>query len=520
MKPRSLYALLAWTLVVQCAAEGATRTTKGTNDKPYRVAIVGSGIGGAVTAEYLRRSFKAAGAAIEIVVYEQSERVCGRLAVAEVDGGEYDAGGAIIHPRNQIMRNLTEKLGLERVVDDPMSTRLAVFDAESRRFAFQQTGSWLWDSVSALWTYGWSNLNALDRTVAALLRDFDNIYALQAQGAAFATVSGLLDAMGGDAFVQMLHTPLRSYLESHGVGDPLLSDFAGMAMCVNYAQHVDAMHAFVGMVSLAGVQDGLWRIRGGNGRICAPLLALAGAEIRLQQHVQAVERRPSAQERAQMGRYTIVSTSRGSVRRDRYDGIVMASPLQLSGVQLVGFENGVAGTVGDEGEYQQCVATFIASNMGPKPEFFGKDANDAWSGGGVPPDAIFATRPSPEFISCNRVPPCASGGSREENAKSRVWKIFSQEPLSPEQIRAIFGDAFDVEAALANATAWRAYPRYDGWRERRISPLSLADDGAVAYVSPVEWAASAMEMSAIGGVNAANLVTSALLGKGSCSLGS
>lgn len=48
---------------------------------------------------------------------------------------------------------------------------------------------------------------------------------------------------------------------------------------------------------------------------------------------------------------------------------------------------------------------------------------------------------------------------------------------------------------------WKAYPRYK--TEVRADTFKLHD--ALYHVNAIEWAASAMEMSAIGGRNVANL---------------
>ena len=41
----------------------------------------------------------------------EGERVGGRLALINIDGQDYEAGGAIIHPKNQYMVNFTKQFG-------------------------------------------------------------------------------------------------------------------------------------------------------------------------------------------------------------------------------------------------------------------------------------------------------------------------------------------------------------------------------------------------------------------------
>lgn len=44
---------------------------------------------------------------------------------------------------------------------------------------------------------------------------------------------------------------------------------------MNYGQHPSAVHAFVGEVSLAGAQGGLWAVNGGNKKVPERLLELS-----------------------------------------------------------------------------------------------------------------------------------------------------------------------------------------------------------------------------------------------------
>lgn len=45
--------------------------------------------------------------------------------------------------------------------------------------------------------------------------------------------------LGGDAFPEMLTTPLAHYLTEKGIGKSFVRDFAGAAMACNYGQRVE-----------------------------------------------------------------------------------------------------------------------------------------------------------------------------------------------------------------------------------------------------------------------------------------
>jgi len=59
----------------------------------------------------------------EIDVYEKG-KVGGRLATVTIDGREYEAGGSIIHPKNQYMVNFTRILGIRNYLHFNMLFKL------------------------------------------------------------------------------------------------------------------------------------------------------------------------------------------------------------------------------------------------------------------------------------------------------------------------------------------------------------------------------------------------------------
>lgn len=72
------------------------------------LAIVGGGIGGSTVAHQLRKIFGSQLSTLD--VYEDGN-IGGRLQTVTVNGNEYEAGGAIIHPANEHMVNFAKLLG-------------------------------------------------------------------------------------------------------------------------------------------------------------------------------------------------------------------------------------------------------------------------------------------------------------------------------------------------------------------------------------------------------------------------
>lgn len=89
------------------------------------------------------------------------------------------------------------------------------------------------------------------------------------------------------------------------------------------------------------------------------------------------------------------------------------------------------------------------------------------------------------------------GYKRPPASQSKVWKVFSQQPLSQQQLKDMF-----LTWDFVSETRWLAYPSYRT-PNRKSPPFILHD--RLYYLNAVEWAASAMEMSAIAARNVALL---------------
>ena len=85
---------------------------------------------------------------------------------------------------------------------------------------------------------------------------------------------------------------------------------------------------------------------------------------------------------------------------------------------------------------------------------------------------------------------------KDSGTVDNVWKVFSRKPLTDDEKLKLFS-----ESKQSKEVIWLAYPHYTP--PEKFLPFIL-DDG-VFYVNAIEWAASAMEMSALSGRNAALL---------------
>lgn len=124
------------------------------------VCIVGSGMAGASVAYFLREY---AHQPPTISIFEARDRVGGRMAVVDLDGDTFEAGGSVIHPKNAHAARFVELLGLNRTSEDDEES-FGIWDGKQFVFQtaragdslFSKTITQIMNTLSILWRYGTS----------------------------------------------------------------------------------------------------------------------------------------------------------------------------------------------------------------------------------------------------------------------------------------------------------------------------------------------------------------------------
>ncbi len=175
-----------------------------------------------------------------------------------------------------------------------------------------------------------------------------------------------------------------------------------------------------------------------------------------------------------------------------YDIVVVAVPLEIKSSFIPCDSCKNWPKFEELGHYQQTVATFVKGELNHTAFGFAKASE-------VPDEIFTVENPKLSFSSI--------GLQRNvENMKApkgqkSVYKVFSREVLTNEQLNHFFTER-EKEARIT----WLAYPHYAP--PENFTSFRL-DDG-VFYANAIERAASAMEMGAIGGRNAALLALKSL----------
>ncbi|NWS39527.1 PCYOX oxidase, partial [Probosciger aterrimus] len=449
-------------------------------DAPGKIAVVGGGIGGAAAAYFLRQKF---GRSVRVEVLEKAA-VGGRLATLEVEGAGYEAGGSVLHPLNLHMKHFVKELGLSLA---PGHSSLAgIYNGEE--FVFEESNWYIINLFKLLWHYGLNPLR-MYMWVEDILDKFMRIYRYQMHDYAFSSNERLLHALGGDDFIQMLNQTIDEAMQKAGFSHKFINEVVCPAMRVNYGQGVN-INGFVGAVSLAGVESGLWSVKGGNKLVCTGLLYASKAEV-ISGTVLSIEPKVRPRHTGDpIKLYQVTYNTTSGLTGDVYDIVVIAAPLSRKMANIT-FKNFDPPVPEFPNPYHKTVATFVHGRL--NASFFGYRDPETFNFG-----SIFTMENPKLFInSLGVVSPVEDGGGEGKlSLQSAVWKVFSKEVLTKEQLNLLFSSYDSVKVKT-----WLAYPYYSP--PEQCPPIILHDN--IYYLNGIERAASAMEMSAIAAKNAALL---------------
>ena len=354
---------------------------------------------------------------------------------------------------------------------------------------FQASDGWF-DKIKMVLRYGLFSLLKLDYFVANLLENFESVYPKLNQGKGFESVSDLLDEMSpvsknGDQSHEMMRLTKVSTaekLKELSISDILIDELGMVAAKVNYGQFTDNLHAFVGSVSLAGIQGGLWNVRGGNYKIPECLLKksmdkIVAASVLSVDNVDGVNNVT----------YKLLENGKEAVTEE-FDIVIIATPLAEDKTVLkLSIDNEVQTFAGS---FQRTLAYMVHGELNPS---FGVDADDN----------LFFIDKDDVVASVSKLIPVDYDPAKDTTLPN-VFKLFSREYLSDEQLGKYFSSVEDKKLI-----DWLAYPDYSTYTG--LANFKLADN--LYYLNNIEWAASAMEMSALAAKNIANLILKNPIGR-------
>jgi len=467
-----------------------------------RVAIVGAGIGGSTTAYFLRQAL---GDDVEITIYDKDGGF-GRVGIIKIGDHRYESGGAVLHPGNQYMANLTKAFGLKHAKDFPYDMSTSTFPSwglyDGSKIVFQTFRSMSEEDSYNRFFQRYENDLYLGTWVDDLVKLYEKIYAAQKGGRAFETVYDMFHFLSSD-FDGMMSSTIGDYMKHLGHGERFMKEWARVAMRINYGQDLD-IQGFVGAISLAGVQGQLWSVEGGNHLVAANAWTKSKAQ-RKKRNVTELKEITSG------GRKHFLLTHKDPTKSDaepvteQFDAVVLALPCTKSGCGGIDFSvNGIENELTKfPTSYHTTVANFVKGKL--NATYFKtteKDLPDSiWSvAEAFPEDAV-------KFMSIDRQIPVDYGTKHDDPQQVSdldVYKIFTSTPMTSSQIDKLF-----EPNAYAKSVSWKAYPNYDEVPtdpKASLPSFVLDSAGGLISVNAIESTASAMEQSIVGAKNAAILI--------------
>lgn len=246
-------------------------------------------------------------------------------------------------------------------------------------------------------------------------------------------------------------------------------------------------HCFVGAVSLAGAQPGLWAVEGGNKKVPENLLKNAKVKFR-QATVTMIQLMKTGDSVSYNVEYVTrpEGDKKSKTSLSEYDIIILAAPMQ-KGVSEIKFEDFLT-PMQSPVPYHRLISNFVYGQ--PNSTFFGYKEEKAM------PNAIMLNKPG-YFINtyAQNFPVKSNVKNTEKNNEdiNSVWKMFSNQDLSDSDLNKLY-----IARQEFNVVDWvGAYPEYSGKAE--LPSFVLYDQ--LYYINAIEQAAAAMEMSAIAAKN-------------------
>lgn len=294
-----------------------------------------------------------------------------------------------------------------------------------------------------------------------------------------------MDSSG--AMERLVNESLCDFLEQrHGLSEAYVREFASAVTRVQYTQDC-AINALVGLVALLPVvDDDCYRVQGGNMHLPERLISLSQASLRRATVTQVA----SDSAEGYLLRFHSYSGDQGVPveEEESFDVVVLASPLELSGVQFGGDLARLNGL--PRRGYQTVHVTMVSGQVNPL--YFSSPSV---------PQCILTTERD-DVIPFTAL--CSNTMLDLEDPDWRLYKIFSKAPLNDALLDSLFTSRrYHLHRVI------QAYPQLPPMLAlMETLPFELAD--SLYYVNAMETIFSTMETEAVSALNIRNLIISSL----------
>ncbi|KAI3972889.1 hypothetical protein MKX01_019547 [Papaver californicum] len=466
-----LSSILLLIIIISSAIQSSSCNQQITKSKINKVCIIGSGISGSSLSHFLRKYSDDQNLIGEIHIFERNGIVGGRTATVTIGGDTFEAGGSIIHPKNYHALNFTHLLNL-KIKKPSDADSLGIWDGSQFLVKTLQNKKnskliSLYNSFRLFFRYGLSLLK-MDPFIKTMLGNFLNYYADLESRPVFETVEEMLKWSN---LYNLTCRTLQEELIKAGLAPKLISELITVITRINYGQSM-SISGLAGAVSMAGSDDGLWAVEGGNWQIAAGLIKHSNVTLHLHEEIESVSHIE--------GSYELNSTTGNTYSC----GVtVIATPLDEVKIR---FSPPISIP---ERRLQHTHATFVRGIL--NPAYFGMNSIVD-----IPECVGTIEDPSLPFTSISVL--------KKYSKDDMTYKIFSRAPMEDALLDQLFRTVKEVIRIN-----WGAYPHYHA--PEVYAPFVL-DRLHLYYVNAFENAASTIETGAVAAENVARLILSRYCG--------
>lgn len=439
---------------------------------------------GASTAWHLRQL-----ADTEVVLFEASSRLGGRVEHVRLDGGvDIEAGASMWVRENRLMNELVRELGLRSVRrgGDELRRvdRVGVYSSglsgiwNGSQFVFQSS-VWRWlTPLRLFWRYGLAPLD-VQRLVDSAVSRFVDIY----DEPVWNSTATLMHRL---RLVNDTQLSLAAFLRDQRVPQAYIDEIASVAVRVNYGQAESRISAFAGLITLVAMSSDCFQVDGGNSQLIEAMVRASNATVRLRSPVHAIEREQSMWQRVKsaFSGSGAGAAARFRVNGEPFDFVVIATPLELAPALRVA----LAAAPSVPMRAFQTTHTVIVSGM-PAVTM----ASTLGVESVMTTEAAAAEQQQAPFTSFVLQ-------FRFDNGTC-VFKVFSRTAVSDATLQEAFAGPFTVHFRRA----WRAYPVLAPV-ETRDWAATILDEQGIVYANAIESVVSTMETAVLAGRNAARWI--------------
>jgi prenylcysteine oxidase/farnesylcysteine lyase len=370
----------------ESSATITTSSSSPTHKQPFRVAIIGAGIGGCSSAYYLKypdshgdndgRVIEPS-LPIDVTIYDTSAHgpggrvqsrsfpIAGRNNQVSTDNNDdngdtestldIDLGASIFIRNNQRVYNLSQHFNLslthQPMNDGRLSNTSGLWNGNEFIWTLDDRpwydpSGW-WQRLRLSWRYGFRTMGQMRTLIQGFVNNFNQVY--DSSMSKWRSIHELAERLNMTA---LLHRTAHDFLINEvGLNTLFVEELVNAATRVNYGIDVDQIHALAGLVSLAPTVSDTMAIEGGNQllvrELCnrsitkgyygqrvvslQPTVQINGAE-ECQRFVEQTKKHVFNRGHAQHEQIPhgcrpswIVTTEHGN--RDTFDAIILATPL-------------------------------------------------------------------------------------------------------------------------------------------------------------------------------------------------